>query len=262
MILRSLVSVRVRSLCGALGPACALLLPSVTIGADKCGSLDRVVIAIRLARTLYPEVKGREFSVAFSEGTGGPVSGAADARSLSITLDKPRWHPPGKSSGQPDVAPLSAPTPNDDAELPLYLNFSFIDMDSVGRDVVCRPVQFMKSHYTNPEAVVHKLLNAHPEWTDAEELKAATKKGMRFGPDNKAAVLRLIPLKELNAFYGPLRIKKVRFSVAGIKEPGSSFADLRWYIDAQEVGTPRALQITVEPFRGRIDSISEYREPR
>jgi hypothetical protein len=256
----SVYSVRFRSLCTKLPLVLILLLPNVAIGADKCGSLDRAMIAIRFVRTLYPEVKGREFSLQFSEGTGGPMSGPTDVRNFLIVVDKPWWHSPGKTSGQPDVAPLSLPTPNDDIEIPMYLDLSFLDMNSVGRDVVCRPVGFINNKMSKQLEDARAVLNAHPEWTDAEELGTATKLGMRFGPDKKTSVLKLIPWKGLSTFYGPLQILGAKFSINGPfshSEKLGAFTDLRWYIYAKRVGTSRELQITVDSFTGKIDSIGE-----
>ena len=91
-------------------------------------------------------------------------------------------------------------------------------------------------------------------------LKAARIHGLRYGPEKKADVLRLIPLKALATFYGPLRVKSAKFEIYGntIKCEGCDFADLRWYIKAEVVGTPRKLQIVIEPFEGKIVNLSEY----
>jgi hypothetical protein len=51
----------------------AFFLVGPAIAADTCGSLERVNNAIRLAQVLYPELEGRELSVQFSEGNGGPL---------------------------------------------------------------------------------------------------------------------------------------------------------------------------------------------
>jgi hypothetical protein len=75
-----------------------------------------------------------------------------------------------------------------------------------------------------------ELINAHPEWTDAQDVEAATKLGMRFGPDKNADLLRMLPLKGLSSICGPLQITEANFIIAGLKEPGSSFADLHWFI--------------------------------
>jgi len=103
------------------------------------------------------------------------------------------------------------------------------------------------------------IVNAHPEWTDEQDLEAARKLGMRFGPEKKAELLRILPLKELSSVYGPLQITEAEFRVTGKKEPESSFADLHWYVTAKHVGAPQKLQlqILVEPFHGKIVAITE-----
>jgi hypothetical protein len=259
-----MVSTRLRWFCAVSALTCVFASWNVAWGADKCGSLDRVIVAIRLARTLYPEVKGREFSLQFSEGTGGPPSSPADVRSFLIALDKPHWHPPGNDGAHSDAGTESASAQGGDIDLPLYLHFEFVQPATVEAKylVSCRPHQFRNETESKQMKEARADINSDPEWSDTKELDAAKQFGLRFGPENKTALLRLIPLKELSTFYGPLRIKNVRFQIHGTGEKcaGCSFADLHWYIDAEEVGTPRALQITVEPFDGRIDGISEERE--
>jgi len=100
-------------------------------------------------------------------------------------------------------------------------------------------------------------INAHPEWTDEQDLEAARKMGMRFGPEKKADLLRILPLKELSHIYGPLQITQATFKVAGLKEPETSFADLHWFITAKRLGSQKILQIMVEPFHGQIIAISQ-----
>ncbi len=88
-------------------------------------------------------------------------------------------------------------------------------------------------------------------------MEAARKLGMRFGPDKKTELLRMLPLKRLSSIYGLLQITKASFRVAGLKEPETSFADLHWFITAKDIGTARGMQIIVEPFHGKIIAISE-----
>lgn len=102
-------------------------------------------------------------------------------------------------------------------------------------------------------------INAHPAWTQAEALEAAKRHGLRFGPSDKQAVLKLIPLRELSTFFGTLRIKRTEFTLTSEheKDAAYSFASLSWVITAEEIGTARALEITLEPFRGHIVGLSE-----
>jgi hypothetical protein len=65
-------------------------------------------------------------------------------------------------------------------------------------------------------------------------------------------------LKKPAQFYGPLRVKSAEFKMnGGGKCPGCSFADTRWYITLSGPSATRGLLILVEPFFGRVTSISE-----
>src|SRR5258708_1222679 len=72
------------------------------LGADRCGSLDRAANAIHMAEILYPELKGREFSLQFSEGRTGPLSGPTDANFLVISVDKAIRRQPEQTGGHSD----------------------------------------------------------------------------------------------------------------------------------------------------------------
>ncbi|MGH9529381.1 MAG: hypothetical protein ACRD2S_05610 [Terriglobales bacterium] len=63
--------------------------------------------------------------------------------------------------------------------------------------------QTRELHFITLEKV-WSAIDPHPEWSDEEELKVARKLGLRYGPQDKAAILRKLPLKELARFYGPL----------------------------------------------------------
>ena len=236
---------------------------SVAWGADTCGSLDRVIIAIRLARVLYPELSGQEFSLQFSEGTGGPTSSAADVRSFLIAVDKPQWHPPGTVDTKDGLRRDVAAVESGHLPMPLFLQFSFTEPATLDSKYLlsCRPIQFLNENGGGDQMnAARAAINEHPEWSDARDVEEAQAHGMHFGPGKKAAILRRISLQKLSEFYGPLRVKTIEFSVASdrVKEPHTTFADLRWYVIAEEVGTSRALQITVESFGAEIDGISEY----
>src|SRR6266446_5547779 len=73
--------------------ACVLLcIASPAFGSDKCGSLDRAANPIRLAEILYPELRGKEFSLQFSDGSGplsGPAEGARPVRELEAKFFPP-----------------------------------------------------------------------------------------------------------------------------------------------------------------------------
>ena len=74
-------------------------------------------------------------------------------------------------------------------------------------------------------------------------------------------VLGLVPFKDLSRLYGPLWITKAEFVMnGGGKCAGCSFADLRWWINADQVDTQRADNYrTIQPSHGKINCISTLR---
>lgn len=242
--------------------ACASVvfsMMSAAFGAGSCGSLERAANAIHMAEVLYPELKGKEFSLQFSEGRMGPLSGPTDANFLVISVDKAISRQPEQTGEHSDSGWGDASEP----ELPLHLQFDFVrtTFDKVGKraetELTCEPWEFSNAVGSKQIHEAWGVINAHPEWTDEQDLEAARKVGMRFGPDMKSELLRILPLKELSGIYGPLQITQATFKVAGLKEPESSFADLHWFITAKRLGSQKTLQIMVEPFHGQIIAISQ-----
>lgn len=236
-----------------------LLASSAAVGSDACGTLDRAVNAIHMAELLYPELKGKELSLQFAGARTGPLGTPTDATYLVVAVDKPAARSSGQTSEPSDneLGDVSKP------ELPLYLQFDFVRTvfdkvgNRIGTELTCQPWEFSNTVGSKQLHEAWDVINAHPEWTDEQDLKAARKVGMRFGPEKKADLLRMLPLKELSSIYGPLRVTKASLKIASLKEPGASFADLHWYITAKRVGSKKTLAIMVEPFHGRIISISE-----
>jgi hypothetical protein len=237
-----------------------LLQPAFAAPSDTCGSVDRLIVALRVARILYPELKGKEFGISISHGTGTFASGATEADDLALRIDHENlWHPPDETAEE-YYAQQIVSTQRHGIEFPLYLYFSFIDTHGPikPRHLTCFPLQFRSDVNQGQMKKVQMALNSHPDWSDEEELKAAMQLGLRYGPGDKATILRLLPLDDLSKIYGPLQIKSVRFSLnVGRKCQACSFADPSWNIAVSEVGTSRSLFIVVEPFFGKITSISE-----
>jgi hypothetical protein len=238
-----------------------MLLSNLAGAADKCGSLERMETAIRLVRTLYPELRDTELSIGLAEGSysGGPRP--ADARAFEMKIDNPVWHPPkqDRKDEQPEASTTTSQEQQQKREVPLLLTFNFIDFGRGRHKVECHPVQFLNNRPTKMLEDAQAEINAHPAWTQAEALEAAKRHGLRFGPSDKQAVLKLIPLRELSTFFGTLRIRRTTFTITSEHEKDAtySFASLSWVITAEEVGTARALEITLEPFRGHIVGLSE-----
>jgi hypothetical protein len=238
-----------------------MLLSNLAGAADKCGSLERMETAIRLVRTLYPELRDTELSIGLAEGSYAGGARPVDARAFEMKIGNPEWHPPNqdRKDEQPEGSTTTAQAQQQRREVPLLLTFNFIDFGRGRHKVECHPVQFLNNRPTKMLEDAQAEINAHPAWTQAEALEAAKRHGLRFGPSDKQAVLKLIPLRELSTFFGTLRVKRTKFTVTSEheKDAAYSFALLSWVITAEEVGTTRALEISVEPFQGAIVGLSE-----
>jgi hypothetical protein len=81
---------------------------------------------------------------------------------------------------------------------------------------------------------------------------------LAIGPTEKAALVKRIPLKTLNTFYGPLQIGRIDFTVTSDheKDAKDAFAELVWHISFKQTGH-RIISMTVEPFEGAVVGLSE-----
>jgi hypothetical protein len=66
-------------------------LSNLARASDRCGSVDRTKIALRLTEAIYPETKSREFDVSVGNGYSGPPSCPTDARAVMVTVSKDSW---------------------------------------------------------------------------------------------------------------------------------------------------------------------------
>jgi len=79
-----------------------------------------------------------------------------------------------------------------------------------------------------------KEINEHPEWSDARVVEALKAAGAKYGPDDRAAFLRALPLKELEPFTGRLEVVSARFDVRlHTGEGDKPEAYLTWAVDAK-----------------------------
>ncbi len=224
----------------------SLGLSSLARASDRCGSVDRIKIAMRLTEAIYPETKSREFDVSLGNGYSGPPACPTDARAVMITVAKDSWllfeKPDSKTEEYFSEKGL---------ELPFHLRFDFIPNSPP--TLQCLP-DFLNDHPSDERQKTEELMQSHPDWTDEEALGAIRKAGLRFGPTDEGKLLRQLPLKELGGIYGPLRIQRVEFALMREHEKDADwwFTELEWDNSAKVLGTNKTLQITVDPFTGRI----------
>lgn len=188
---------------------------------DRCGSVERIKIAMRLTEAIYPETKSREFDISLGNGYSGPPSSATDARAVMITVGKDSWLVFGKPDPKFDKYFSES-----GLELPFYLRFDFIDYSVHFPE--CLP-DFLNDHPSDEHQKTAELIQSHPEWTAGEAFAAAKEAGLRFSPADKEKLLQKLPWKELGEVYGPLRIQHADFDLMREHEK-----DAKWWFTALE----------------------------
>jgi hypothetical protein len=100
---------------------------------------------------------------------------------------------------------------------------------------------------------VKKELGEHPDWPDSRLVEALKAAGAKYGPDDRAALLRAIPLKELEPYTGRMEVISARFDV---REGDGPKAALTWFVDAKwrsPDGQREAFRTMMfEPFEGAL----------
>jgi hypothetical protein len=234
------------------------LCPAIAT-ANDCDSMGRLATALRFAQGLYPEFRGGEVDISLSHGNGSFLASPTQADALQLRLDyEDMWHPPDSTVDQL-YAPQMEEVRSGGIGLPLTLYFSFIKLHphALRRLLACHPVEFTSDVAHEQMRRAQQAIEPHPEWSDAQELEEARKLGLRYGPEDKKSVLRLIPLTELTKFYGPLEIENAQFFMnGGGKCAGCSFVLPRWEVKVSGRRDVRWLSITIEPFFGRITNLS------
>jgi hypothetical protein len=99
-----------------------------------------------------------------------------------------------------------------------------------------------------------RLVDSHPEWTQAKANSALKEAGAKYGPSEKEQFTKNIPVENLADSLGKLTIRSADFAVLGKARKGN-FSSLCWRVtlEAQPEGRPGATYYAVfEPFGGRL----------
>ena len=109
---------------------------------------------------------------------------------------------------------------------------------------------------------IRKQVDSHQSWSDKEIAEALKEAGARFGPNEGAELLRVVPLNVLEPFIGSMHIDSTEFRLRYQQKP-KSLAELYWVIVGHaDVGAGHAVEwsIICEPFEGKIVSITRTRK--
>jgi hypothetical protein len=105
-----------------------------------------------------------------------------------------------------------------------------------------------------------KLFKSHPEWSNEQLVDVLKKRGARFGPDQKQALLDSVPWEKAEKFLGTLKVTDTWFRLPNEERVGSfEAATLYWDVraDAQfSDGTSGKYAFSFEPFEGKLTLLS------
>ncbi|HVB56594.1 MAG TPA: hypothetical protein VNE63_09215 [Candidatus Acidoferrales bacterium] len=105
---------------------------------------------------------------------------------------------------------------------------------------------------------IRDRIQAHPQWSDNHIVQTLKEAGAKYGPNDKTAFLSVIPLGELEKFFGPLQVESAEFQLT-TKDHIGSFALLFWEVEiktTEQNGQSVEYSMAFEPFVGRLTSFS------
>lgn len=110
------------------------------------------------------------------------------------------------------------------------------------------------------QQALNKLIDANPQWTEAQMTEALLAAGAKFGPNEKARISARLPVDKLEPMVGKIRIASTEFTFRGnSKEP--YFAIMNWTIHFRATTGKHHDEyfISIEPFEGKIVSLGRRR---
>ena len=213
----------------ALFALCAVAL------ADAPRPDDHIARALQLLRSLFPALGGTK-AVIFDEATLGTQVNPDVMNLFSIKL-----------IGSQDPAPLAA----------------LFRFDIKTHDL--RDVEISGPFIDDRIDKMEKEVNEHPDWSDEEVVARLKAAGARFGPDDRDAFLRGIPLKQLEPTIGTLEVVDADIFPLRNEFADQPTATLRWIVDAKWHSADGKYEadarLAFEPFEGALQSF-RMRSPR
>lgn len=100
-------------------------------------------------------------------------------------------------------------------------------------------------------------VNSHQQWSDRQVVAALKNAGARFGPNDKDALQKVLPLDALEPFIGKLNVDSTVFFLRHKQAP-RSLAELYWEVDgtsSMSNGEKASWSLVIEPFEGKLQSL-------
>jgi|SRR5581483_2883909 len=230
--------------------ACSLIhaaLGQNQSGQDKSkqrqGAVDRVEYAKHFLGIFYPEMEKHQFRVVIRDKT--PFNLSPSLIEFALELESPK----------PDERIIMGEMPHPDESvlklLPFDSGFWFNNKGQL--------FQYgLTAQLLHEERIqnVEREINLHQQWSDEEAIAALERGGAKYGPREKEAFLRTLPLSSLTELFGKTTIASTRFNLrvelpSGERRSGT----LTWtvYFKCGDDKHPAAIYgASFEPFEGRL----------
>jgi hypothetical protein len=213
---------------------------------NKCSPF--YTTAIRLMRVFYPELSGK--SVVVDSFASMPFEADGPPASFQISV-----------SDNPPTEPITAapyPSTPSSAQRVGHLSTHF-QFD--GRDGGLLHM-FSSGLFVNGEKqeALKKLVDEHRDWSEAQMTDALATAGVKFGPNQKDAILAKFPVKEFEAAVGKIHIISASFTFRGNEKP-PFYAVMEWSIRFQTTDGKHRDEYfaSLEPFQGKVTSLGRRR---
>jgi hypothetical protein len=218
-----------------------LSLPTI-LAAQACPE-GNYGAAIRLFRALYPELVDRHVQLDFASHTRLDSDDFPRVFDLSISDLKP-------------LPPAQDQTSEADRVGHLGVRFQF---DAIDHRILSI---FASGEYVGGEKheKLNQVVDAHPEWSEAQMAEALLSTGAKFGPNEKTAIATRLPVSKLEPIVGKIQITSIEFTFRGNRE-APHFAVMNWTIHFRTIAGKHhdEYSISIEPFGGKIVSLSRRR---
>lgn len=233
--------------CTFAGTLIALLAAKVAVAQDPVRSEpDAIVFSQTFLRDFYPELGGRDLTMKVF--ASGPLDQEWSlTREFAVQVWRMAPGPYAWTKG-PDGKPKKI-------EDELLFGASFwIDRDGQPYRVIAGGPAITQKDKND---ALRKLVDEHQAWSDEQVVEAIADSGARFGPNQKPAFQKILPLDKLEKFLGKLAIESIDFELRD-QQDGRSTAQLFWVVRAQASRPAKPIYRYVlffEPFEGRLNHI-------
>jgi hypothetical protein len=229
----------------------ALLLPPGYAGEQMALSCSNHFSEARnFLRAIYPELQGEGLAVRYTVSDILDSSVVPEVNQFSVSVTRTQLAPRIQSSASENSPSTDLVGAHD---VHLSATFTF---DNDGQVVLFSANSRWPGNSEKNE-VFRKLIESHPEWPDKKIIELMKAEGAKFGPDEKEALRKELPIEQLQPFLGSLTLKSLQFELRNDQSENAR-AFLSWHVEMQGLtpsGKASSYYMLAEPFNGRINLV-------